>query len=90
MSRLFGEMRQVGIVVRDIESAMRHWVEVCGVGPWFYADRLAVTSFTYAGPSLRRCAHLHCLGQLGGRAARADPAALRHAEHVSRLPRRWA
>jgi len=24
-------MRQVGIVVRDIEKAMRHWVEVCGV-----------------------------------------------------------
>ena len=49
MSRLFGDMRQVGIVVRDIEGAMRHWVEVCGVGPWFYADRLAVTSYTYAG-----------------------------------------
>ena len=25
MSRLFGDMRQVGIVVRDIEAAMRHW-----------------------------------------------------------------
>ena len=49
MSRLFGDMRQVGIVVRDIEAAMRHWVEICGVGPWFYADRLAVTVFTYAG-----------------------------------------
>jgi hypothetical protein len=33
MSRLFGDMRQVGIVVRDIEAAMRHWVEVCGIGP---------------------------------------------------------
>ncbi len=42
-------MRQVGIVVRDIEKAMRHWVEVCGIGPWFYADRLAVTGYTYAG-----------------------------------------
>ena len=49
MSRLFGDLRQVGIVVRDIEAAMRHWVEVCGVGPWFYTDRLAVTAFTYAG-----------------------------------------
>jgi hypothetical protein len=49
MSRLFGSMRQVGIVVRDIEAAMRHWVEVCGIGPWFYADRLAVTGYTYAG-----------------------------------------
>ena len=49
MSRLFGNMRQVGIVVRDIEAAMRHWVQVCGVGPWFYTDRLPVTNFTYAG-----------------------------------------
>jgi hypothetical protein len=30
MSRLFGSMRQVGIVVRDIEKARRHWAEVCG------------------------------------------------------------
>jgi len=49
MSRLFGELRQVGIVVRDIEAAMRHWVEVCGVGPWFYTDKLAVTEFSYRG-----------------------------------------
>ncbi|MSP29053.1 MAG: VOC family protein [Acetobacteraceae bacterium] len=49
MSRLFGDFRQVGIVVRDIEAAMKHWVEVCGVGPWFYTDRLAVTGFTYRG-----------------------------------------
>ncbi|MGE0418981.1 MAG: VOC family protein, partial [Acetobacteraceae bacterium] len=49
MSRLFGPLRQMGIVVRDIEAAMKQWVEVCGVGPWFYADRLAVTGFTYGG-----------------------------------------
>ena len=49
MSRLFGDMRQVGIVVRDIDKAMRHWVEVCGVGPWFYADKLPLTSYHYKG-----------------------------------------
>ena len=49
MSRLFGPMRQVGIVVRDIERAMRHWVEVCGIGPWFYAERLPLTEFRYKG-----------------------------------------
>lgn len=49
MSRLFGDFRQVGIVVRDIEAAMKHWVEVCGVGPWFYTDKLAVDAFTYRG-----------------------------------------
>jgi len=35
--------------VRDIEAAMKHWVEVCGVGPWFYTDKLAVTEFSYRG-----------------------------------------
>ena len=49
MSRLFGSLRQMGYVVRDIERAMRHWVEVCGVGPWFYADKLPLNAFTYRG-----------------------------------------
>src|SRR5215212_6342322 len=49
MSRLFGPMRQVGIVVRDIEKAMRHWAEVCGVGPWFYAEQLPLMEFRYKG-----------------------------------------
>src|SRR5262245_4646256 len=49
MSRLFGPMRQVGIVVRDIDKAMRHWVEVCGVGPWFYAEQLPLDEFRYRG-----------------------------------------
>src|SRR5580693_8153296 len=49
MSRLFGPMRQVGIVVRDIEKAMRHWVQVCGVGPWFYTEQLPMDEFRYKG-----------------------------------------
>jgi hypothetical protein len=49
MSRLFGKMRQIGIVVRDIEAAMHHWINVCGVGPWFYTDRLPITQFSYKG-----------------------------------------
>lgn len=49
MSRLFGDLRQIGIVVRDIEAAMKHWARVCGIGPWFYVDRLAVTEFGYRG-----------------------------------------
>ena len=55
MSRLFGPMRQVGIVVRDIEKAMRHWVEVCGVGPWFYAEQLPMDdSATRAGAMISK------------------------------------
>jgi catechol 2,3-dioxygenase-like lactoylglutathione lyase family enzyme len=47
VSRLFGPMRQIGIVVRDIDKAMRPWVEVCGVGPWFLADQLPLDGFWY-------------------------------------------
>ncbi len=49
MSRLFGSLRQMGYVVRDIEKAMQHWIDVVGVGPWFYADKLPVDTFTYRG-----------------------------------------
>ncbi len=49
MSRYFGGITQNGYVVRDIEAAMRHWVEVLGVGPWFYAERAALGDFHYRG-----------------------------------------
>ncbi len=49
MSRFFGPLRQIGYVVPDIQMAMRHWIEVCGIGPWFYVDRMPVTKFIYAG-----------------------------------------
>lgn len=49
MSRLFGNCQQIGIVVRDIHAAMKHWVEVCGIGPWFYTDKLVVSDFSYRG-----------------------------------------
>jgi hypothetical protein len=49
MSRIFGDMRQIGIVVKDIDKAMKHWIEVCGVGPWYYADRLPLTAYSYKG-----------------------------------------
>jgi len=49
MSRLFGPVRQNGYVVRDIEAAMKHWVEVLGVGPWFYIDRVQTDWFRHRG-----------------------------------------
>src|SRR5262245_4472975 len=49
MSRLLGPLRPMADVVRDNEWAMRHWIEVCGVGPWFYADKLPLIAFTYRG-----------------------------------------
>ena len=49
MSRYFGEIRQNGYVVRDIEAAMRHWIEVLGVGPFFYLEKAPVENFRYYG-----------------------------------------
>ena len=36
MSVFFGEIRQLGYVVPDIEAAMDYWSRVLGVGPFFY------------------------------------------------------
>jgi hypothetical protein len=49
MSRIFGEIRQNGYVVRDIEAAMKHWTERLGVGPFFYFDRVPIEEFRYRG-----------------------------------------
>ena len=49
MSRIYGEIRQLGYVVHDIEKAMRHWVDVLGVGPWFYIEKLSARDFLYRG-----------------------------------------
>lgn len=49
MSRFFGEIRQIGYVVKDIEAAMAHWSKVLGVGPWFYAPSVPVEKFSYLG-----------------------------------------
>ena len=49
MSRLFGSLRQMGYVVKDIDSAMRHWIDVCQIGPWFYVDKLVINNFKYKG-----------------------------------------
>ena len=49
MSRIFGDVRQNGYVVRDIESALRHWTEVLGVGPFWYFEQAPVEDFRYRG-----------------------------------------
>jgi len=49
MSRLFGPMRQIGYVVRDIEKTMSHWLKVCAIGPWFYNEKAQFESVTYNG-----------------------------------------
>jgi hypothetical protein len=53
MSMLFGGVRQVGYVVRDIEKAMAHWARTLGVGPWFYKEEVGTTQFNYYGKPSR-------------------------------------
>ena len=52
MSRMFGAITQNGYVVRDIEAAMRHWIDVLGVGPWFYVERAPIEDFQVPGPAV--------------------------------------
>ena len=49
MSRIFGAIRQNGYVVRDIESALEHWTNVLGVGPFFYMEQVKVDDLRYRG-----------------------------------------
>ncbi|MBM7368103.1 VOC family protein [Gordonia hydrophobica] len=48
MSRIFGEINQMGYVVRDINAEMRRWL-AHGIGPWFYAHEVQTDYFTYRG-----------------------------------------
>lgn len=49
MSKFLGEIRQLGYVVPDIESAMDHWSSVMGVGPFFYNPKVPIEGYTYGG-----------------------------------------
>jgi hypothetical protein len=49
MSRIFGPIRQLGYAVADMEAAIKHWVEVEGVGPWFVLDRFEILDYRYNG-----------------------------------------
>lgn len=49
MSRVFGNVCQNGYVVRDIEGAMQHWIDVMGVGPWFYIKDVKTDWFKCRG-----------------------------------------
>ena len=51
MSRFFGQIRQAGYVVNDIEAAMDYWSRVLGVGPWFYNPKVPIDNYRYRGRS---------------------------------------
>jgi hypothetical protein len=47
VSRLYGEMRQIAFVVRDLDAALRHWTETVGVGPFFMLRKLKPDMWLY-------------------------------------------
>src|SRR5258705_10291063 len=49
MSRIFGAVCQNGYIVRDVRAAMDHWVNVMGVGPWYYIDKVKTDYFRHRG-----------------------------------------
>ena len=56
MSRLFGSVRQIAFVVRDLNRTLKYWTETLGVGPFFVASRLVPEDFRYRGrPSAPPC-----------------------------------
>lgn len=51
MSRIFGEVRQLGYVVEDIHAALDHWTQILGVGPFYLFSDMEIQNFTYNGES---------------------------------------
>ena len=52
MNELFGPIGQLGIVVRDLDAAMRYWTEKMRVGPFFVFNKVDVLEFSYQGEPL--------------------------------------
>ncbi len=44
-----GTAFQLGMVVRDIEAAMQHWIKAMGVGPFIYMEEPGPIKCTYRG-----------------------------------------
>jgi hypothetical protein len=49
VSYRFGNIRQNGYVVRDIEAALVQWTERLGVGPFYYFEQVPIEDFHYRG-----------------------------------------
>jgi len=49
MSLIFGEMRQVAFVVRDLDRALEYWTRSLGVGPFYLIRDFVPEAYTYRG-----------------------------------------
>ena len=51
LSKLFGEIRQIAFVVRDIDRAIDYWAKTLGVGPFFIKRQIQFTDYIYKNQS---------------------------------------
>jgi len=49
MSRMFGSVRQIGFVVRDLDRALEYWTKTLGVGPFFRIRNVMPEEYRYRG-----------------------------------------
>ena len=49
MAVLPGVIRQNGYVVKDLDRAIRHWVDTLGVGPWLVLADMTLENFSCRG-----------------------------------------
>lgn len=49
MRRVLGPVMQNAFVVPDMESAIAHWTQVMGVGPFFLFERVAFSEYVFRG-----------------------------------------
>jgi hypothetical protein len=49
MSRIFGNVRQIGYVTPDLQRSMQFMIDKAGIGPWFLAERLTIRDCAYRG-----------------------------------------
>jgi hypothetical protein len=58
MSQMFGTIRQTAYIVRDIDRAMNYWLNVMGVGPFYYLQNHSSAGAQYRGRPTDMCISL--------------------------------
>lgn len=51
MSSVFGNVRQIGLMSRDIDRSMQYFVDAWGMGPWFVLRRVKASMLYNGTPS---------------------------------------
>jgi len=49
MSRIFGEIRQIAFIVRDLEKSLDYWTRTLGVGPFYMMRDVKPDNYRYRG-----------------------------------------